>query len=88
MLARTNRRNEGWDLDRETSPTITKRLTGAAVGFIGGGVLSMILLALIVSVFEMGFHSIMPGALAVGGICAIVGFCSPKLGSILSEFVG
>jgi hypothetical protein len=67
---------------------MTKRLTAAAVGFIGGGLLSMILFALIVSVFEMGFPSVMPGALAVGVICAVVGFCFPKLGSTLGEFVG
>jgi hypothetical protein len=67
---------------------MAKRLTAAAVGFIGGGVLSMIFFALIVSVFEMGFHSVMPGALAVGVICAVVGFCFPKVGSFLSEFVG
>jgi hypothetical protein len=75
-------------LDRQTSPPMTKRLSAAAVGFIGGGVLSMILFALIVSVFEMGFRSVMPGALAVGVICAMVGFCFPRLGLILSEFVG
>jgi hypothetical protein len=67
---------------------MTKRLIGAAVGFIGGGLLSMIFFALVVSIFDIGFQSVMPAALVVGVICAIVGFCFPKLGSILSEFVG
>jgi len=67
-------------LGTRTSPTITKRLSGAAVGFIGGGVLSMIFFALAVSIFEMGFQSVMPAALAVAVICAIVGFCFPMLG--------
>jgi hypothetical protein len=67
-------------LGTRTSLTITKRLSGAAVGFTGGGILSMILFALAVSVFDMGFQSVMPGALAVAVICAIVGFCFPGLG--------
>jgi hypothetical protein len=64
----------------QTSPTMSKRLTAAAVGFIGGGILSMIFFALAVSIFDMGFQSVMPGALAVAVICAIVGFCFPGLG--------
>jgi hypothetical protein len=59
---------------------MTKRLSGAAVGFIGGGLLSMILFALVVSIFDMGFQSVMSGALAVAVICGIVGFCFPRLG--------
>jgi hypothetical protein len=64
----------------QTSPTMAKRLSAAAVGFIGGGVLSMIFFALVVSIFDMGFQSVMPGALAVAVICAIVGFCFPRIG--------
>jgi hypothetical protein len=67
---------------------VIKRLIAAAVGFIGGGLLSMILFALVVSIFDMDFQSVMPAALAVAVICGIVGFCFPKLGSILIEFVG
>jgi hypothetical protein len=52
---------------------MTKRLIAAAVGFIGGGLLSMILFALVVSIFDMGFHSVMPVALAVATICGVVG---------------
>jgi hypothetical protein len=67
---------------------MSKRLIAAAVGFIGGGVLSMLFFGLIVSVFNMGFQSVMTGALVVAVICGIGGFCFPKLGSILIEFVG
>lgn len=43
-----------------------KRLIAAALGFVGGGLLSMILLALIVSIFHLAFQSMMPAALIVG----------------------
>jgi hypothetical protein len=59
---------------------MTKRLIAATVGFIGGGLLSMILFALVVSIFDMGFQSVLPAALAVAVICAIVGFCFPGVG--------
>jgi hypothetical protein len=59
---------------------MTKRLSGAVVGFIGGGLLSMILFAFVVSIFDMGFQSVMPAALVVAVICGIVGFCFPGLG--------
>jgi hypothetical protein len=62
---------------------LTKRFGGAAAGFIGGGLLSMILLALIVSTFDLAFQSVMPAALVVGSICGVVGFCFPGLGASL-----
>jgi hypothetical protein len=74
-------------LGSETSPTMTKRLTAAAAGFIGGGLLSMILFAFVVSIFDLGFQTVMPGALLVAVICGIAGFCFPKIGAILPEFV-
>jgi len=40
----------------------------------------MILFAFLVSVFDLGYQSVMPGALAVAGICGIVGFCFPGIG--------
>jgi hypothetical protein len=57
-----------------------KRFTGGAVGFIGGGLLSMIFFALVVSIFDMDFQSVMPAALAVATICGIAGFCFPRVG--------
>jgi hypothetical protein len=56
-----------------------KRLIAAALGFVEGGLLSMILLALIVSIFGLAFQSMMPAALIVGSICGVVGFCFPDL---------
>ena len=56
-----------------------KRLIAAALGFVGGGLLSMILFALIVSIFDLAFRSMMPAALIVGSICAVVSFCFPDL---------
>jgi hypothetical protein len=62
---------------------LAKRFGAAAAGFIGGGFLSMILFALIVSIFKLAFQSVMPGALIVGSICGVVGFCFPGLGASL-----
>jgi len=62
---------------------LAKRFGAAAAGFIGGGLLSMILLALMVSIFELAFQSVMPAALIVGSICGVVGFCFPGIGASL-----
>jgi hypothetical protein len=56
---------------------MAKRLIAAALGFVGGGLLSMILLALMVSIFDWAFQSMMPAALIVGSICGVVRFCFP-----------
>ena len=66
---------------------MVKRLIAAALGFIGGGVVSMILFAFLVSVFDLGYQSVMPGALTVAAICAIVGFCFPGLGAGLFALI-
>jgi hypothetical protein len=62
---------------------LLRRLRAAAAGFIGGGLLTMILLALVVSIFKLAFQSVMPAALIVGSICGVVGFCFPGLGASL-----
>ena len=62
---------------------LAKRFGAAAAGFIGGGLLSMILFALVVSTFDLAFRSVMPAALIVGSICGVVGFCFPGLGASL-----
>jgi hypothetical protein len=67
---------------------MTKRLIAAALGFIGGAVLSLIFFGLLVSIFDMSFQSVMPAALVVAFICGIVGFCFPGLGARLFTFVG
>jgi len=66
---------------------LAKRFGAAATGFIGGGLLSMILLALMVSIFELVFQSVMPAALIVGSICGVVGFCFPGIGASLFAMV-
>jgi hypothetical protein len=62
---------------------LLRRFGAATTGFIGGGLLTMILLALVVSIFKLAFQSVMPAALIVGSICAVVGFCVPGLGASL-----
>ena len=66
---------------------LAKRFGAAAAGFIGGGLLTMILLALMVSIFELAFQSVMPAALIVGSICGVVGFCFPGIGASLFAMV-
>jgi hypothetical protein len=67
---------------------VSERLIAGAVGFVGGGIASLILLGLVVSVFDLNFQSVWQGAVVGAFICCMVGFCFPKLGSILIEFVG
>jgi hypothetical protein len=62
---------------------MARRFGAAALGLIGGGLLSMIVFALLVSIFDLGFQSVMPAALIVGSICGVVGFCFPGLGASL-----
>jgi hypothetical protein len=62
---------------------LLRRFGAATTGFIGGGLLTMILLALVVSIFKLAFQSVMPAALIVGSICGVVGFCFPGLGASL-----
>ena len=57
-----------------------KRLLAALAGFIGGGVLSMLIFALFVSIFDIDVQSVVPGALVVAFICGVIGFCFPGLG--------
>ena len=66
---------------------MAKRLIAATVGFIGGGILSMILLALIVSLFDMDFQSVWQGTLGGAVFCSLIGFCFPKVGVKLIELV-
>jgi len=67
---------------------LLRRFGAAATGFIGGGLLTMILLALAVSIFKLAFQSVMPAALIVGSICGVVGFCFPGLGASLFAMLG
>ena len=66
---------------------MAERLIATTIGFIGGGMLSMILLALLVSIFDMDFQSVWQGTLAGAVICSLIGFCFPKIGVKLIELV-
>jgi len=66
---------------------LAKRFGAAAAGFVGGGFLTMIALALLVSIFDLGFQSVMPATLIVGSICGVVGFCFSGLGAGLFAMV-
>ncbi len=64
------------------------KFIGAAVGFFGGGIASLITVGLIVSVFEMKYQSVLPGALFGASIGGLAGFFFPILGEKLIEFFG
>ena len=67
---------------------VTERLIAAIVGFVGGGFASLVVPGLIVTVFELDFQNVWQGALVGGLVCCVLGFCFPRLGSLLAEFVG
>jgi hypothetical protein len=64
-----------------------KRFLAAIAGFIGGGVLSLLLLGLVVSVFDMGFRTVMPAARLMAFICGLIGFCLVGVGAGIFWFV-
>ena len=66
---------------------MAKRFIAAALGFIGGGLLSMIVLAFFASIFDLAFQSVMPAVLILGSIFGVVGFCFPGLGASLFALV-
>ncbi|OGR26229.1 MAG: hypothetical protein A2X83_09210 [Desulfuromonadales bacterium GWD2_54_10] len=68
--------------------TNMKKFVGAIVGFFGGGIVSLIIVGLIVSVFEMKYQSVLPGALFGTSIGGLTGFFFPRLGEKLIEFFG
>jgi hypothetical protein len=65
-----------------------KKFIGAAVGFLGGGIASLITVRLIASVFEIKYQSVLPGALFGASIGGLTGFFFPRLGETLLEFLG
>lgn len=58
---------------------------GAAVGFLGGGIASLITVGLIAPVFEMKYQSVLPGALLGASIGGLTGFFCPRLGEKLID---
>lgn len=66
-----------------------KRFVGATIGFIGGGIASLIILGLIVSCMEATtFQNLLPGALIGASIGGLTGFFFPRVGEKFIEFIG
>ena len=86
--SRAGHRPRRWSLNMNETGTNMKKIVGAAVGFLGGGIASLITVGLIVSVFEMKYQSVLPGALFGASIGGLTGFFFPKLGEKLIEFFG
>ena len=70
------------------SETMIKKLIGATIGFLGGGIASLIILGLIVSVLEIKFQTLLPCALLGAAIGGLTGFFFLKLGEKFIEFIG
>ena len=69
--------------------TVTKRLVAAAVSFIGGGIASMIILGLTISIFDLNYHqSVWPGTVIGASIAGLIGLFFPRLTEVLGEFIG
>ena len=64
------------------------KLIGSTIGFLGGGIASLIILGLIVSVLEIKFQTLLPGALLGAAIGGLTGFFFPRLGEKFIEFIG
>jgi hypothetical protein len=68
--------------------TVTKRLVAGAVSFIGGGIASMIILGLTISIFDLNYQSVWPGTVIGASIAGLTGLFFPRLTEVLSEFIG
>ena len=68
--------------------TVKERLLLAVVGFVGGGLASMIILWLIVSTFSLNYETIWPGVAIGAVLSALITFFFPRLGGILTDFIG
>lgn len=77
-----------WTPIENENGTKMKKIVGAAVGFLGGGIASLITVGLIVSVFELKYQSVLPGALFGASIGGLTGFFFPRLGEKSIDFFG
>ena len=68
--------------------TVKERLLLAVVGFVGGGLASMIILGLIVSMFSLNYETIWPGVAIGAVLSALITFFFPRLAGILADFIG
>lgn len=67
--------------------TAKARLIAAMIGFVGGGVASIIIWGLIISTFSLNYESIWPGVLIGAFFSAIMTLFFPRLVVILAEFI-
>ena len=68
--------------------TVEERLVVAIIGFVGGGLASMIILGLIVSTFSLNYETIWPGVAIGAVLSALITLFFPRLGEILAYFIG
>jgi hypothetical protein len=68
--------------------TVRRRLVVAAVSLIGGGIASMIILGLTVSIFDLNYQSVWPGTVIGASIAGLTGLFFPRLTEMLGEFIG
>ena len=66
---------------------MAQRLMIAVVSFIVVGLVSLILFGLAVSVLDLKFQTVLPGAIVVGGIASAVGICYPKVAMKVMEIL-
>jgi hypothetical protein len=67
---------------------VTKRLVAAAVSFLGGGIASMIVLGLTISIFDLNYQSVWPGTVIGASVAGLSGLFFPCLTEVLIEFIG
>jgi len=68
--------------------TLKTRLFVAVIGFVGGGLASIIIWGLIISTFSLNYETIWPGVLIGAFLSAATTLFFPKLVTILADFIG
>jgi hypothetical protein len=67
--------------------TVTNRLLAAAICFLGGGIASLVILGLTVSIFDLNYQTIWPGTVIGASIAGLTGLFFPRLTEVLIEFI-
>jgi hypothetical protein len=68
--------------------TVKERLVLAAIGFVAGGLASIIIWGLIISTFSLNYETIWPGVLIGAFLSALTTLFFPRLVVILADFIG
>ena len=71
-----------------TQDALKTRWVAAMIGFVGGGVASIVILGMMISTFMLHFETIWPGVLIGAIVSAVLAFLFPTLAGVLTEFVG